>query len=220
MRLIVFDMDGTLIDTASMIAEHMNAAFVAAGLAAPDPQLARSVIGLALPIAIGRLADSDDPDLIGRLVDSYKANYRRSLLNSADREPLYPGAREVLDRLVVAPDTALGIATGKGLAGVERILNVHDLSGHFATLQTPDHNPSKPHPGMLLRAMAETGASAAETVMIGDTTYDMETAKAAGVAGIGVAWGYHEHGELTRAGARVIVERYDALEAAIDSILE
>lgn len=220
MRLIVFDMDGTLIDTEAMIAEQMSAAFVGAGLAAPDPEASRSVIGLALPVAIGRLAGSDDAGLIERLIDSYKTSYRRSLLNSADREPLYPGAREVLDRLNATPGTVLGIATGKGMPGVERILDLHGLRAHFVTVQTPDHNPSKPHPGMLLRAMAETGATTAQTVMIGDTTFDMETARAAGVAGIGVAWGYHHHGDLRRAGARAIVDRYDALEAAIDTILE
>ena len=118
------------------------------------------------------------------------------------------------------PDTQLGIATGKGLSGAVRILGKHGISGHFVTLQTPDHNPSKPHPGMLLRAMAETGATAAETVMIGDTTFDIELAVAAGVAAIGVTWGYHEADTLLKAGAATLIDSYDELDEAIARVLE
>jgi phosphoglycolate phosphatase len=114
----------------------------------------------------------------------------------------------------------LGIATGKGLAGVSRILLQHQLDGHFTTLQTPDHNPSKPHPGMLLRAMAETSTAPDEVVMIGDTVFDIELAKAAGVVSIGVGWGYHERKDLLRAGATVLIEGFDELDAAILEILE
>ena len=220
MPLIVFDMDGTLIDTHALIAEHMAAAFNDAGLAAPSAADVRQVIGLSLPVAIGRLAGTDDPDFIGGLVESYKTHYRASLELRTDREPLFPGAREALDRLRPVPQTFLGIATGKGLAGVHRILDLHGLRGHFATLQTPDHNPSKPHPGMLLRAMAETAAKPAETVMIGDTLFDIELAVAAGVGAIGVSWGYHDPADLRRAGAHALIESYGELDEAIREVLE
>jgi len=220
MRLIVFDVDGTLIDSQAMIAEQTARAFTAEGIALPDADAARSVIGLSLPLALGRLARTDDPALIERLVTRYKGHYRDTLAEgAAGREPLYPGAREVLDRLHAHPETILGIATGKGLNGVHRLLELHGLTAHFTTLQTPDHNPSKPHPGMLLRAMAETGAAPHETVMVGDTTFDMETARAAGTAGIGVSWGYHPHAHLTEAGARSIVHDYWSLEAAIEEAI-
>lgn len=220
MRLIVFDMDGTLIDTHALIAEHMGTAFLGAGLAAPTAEASRRIIGLSLPIAIGKLAQSADPVLIDTLVESYKHHYRASLLKADDREPLFPGAREALDRLRAVSGTALGIATGKGLAGVNRILGLHRLGDYFVTLQTPDHNPSKPHPGMLLSAMKATGARPEETVMIGDTVFDMDLAAAAGVAAIGVAWGYHEPAELIEAGAVEMIESYAQLDEAIVRALD
>jgi phosphoglycolate phosphatase len=220
MRLIVFDMDGTLIDTHGLIAEHMSGAFRAAELPVPTPADVRGIIGLTLPVAIARLADTADTVLVDRLVDDYKHRYRVSLELAGDREPLFPGARAALDRLRAQPGTVLGIATGKGLSGATRILALHELTGYFATVQTPDHNPGKPHPGMLYRAMAETGATPAETVMVGDTVFDIELAVNAGVASVGVAWGYHEPRELTAAGATTLIDSYDQLDAAIAAILE
>lgn len=220
MRLIVFDMDGTLIDTQALISEHMGAAFASLGMPPPAPAAVRSIIGLSLPVAVGVLAGTEDVDLIEGLVGQYKSLYRASLEHDIDREPLYPGARDALERLRLEPETVLGVATGKGLSGVTRILGNHGIAGHFVTLQTPDHNPSKPHPGMLLRAMAETGADAASTVMVGDTTYDMELARAAGCRAIGVSWGYHEANELVAAGAGALIHDYSELDAAISRVLE
>jgi phosphoglycolate phosphatase len=219
MRLIVFDMDGTLIDTHELIAEHMRATFAGAGLAVPEALAMRRVIGLSLPVAMGQLAVSEDGVLIDRLVADYKEFYRASHVENGHREPLFPGAMAALARLRAQPETVLGIATGKGLSGVHRILARHGLSEYFTTLQTPDHNPSKPHPGMLLRAMAETGGLPAETVMIGDTVFDIELANGAGVPSIGVSWGYHEAHELEKAGAKVLIDRYDQLDAAIEQVL-
>jgi len=216
----MFDMDGTLIDTQGLIAEHMASAFVGAGLAAPTPADVRHIIGLSLPVAIGQLAQTEDGATIDHLVESYKSSYRISLDRESGREPLFPGAREALDRLRPAPGNLLGIATGKGLAGLSRILDLHGLAGHFATLQTPDHSPSKPHPGMLLRAMEETGAAPHEVVMIGDTVFDIELARAAGVVSIGVGWGYHDQDDLRRAGADILIESFDDLDAAIEQVLE
>ena len=220
MRLIMFDMDGTLIDTQALISENAAAAFASLGLPPPTPADVRSIIGLSLPVAMGRLLKTDDVDLIEGVVGQYRSLYKTSLEHDVDREPLYPGAREALERLKLLPDTILGVATGKGLTGVVRILGNHDLAGHFVTLQTPDHNPSKPHPGMLLRAMAETGADPASTVMVGDTTYDMELARAAGCRAIGVTWGYHPAEDLLTAGAGTLIHDYSELDAAIERVLE
>jgi phosphoglycolate phosphatase len=220
MRLIMFDMDGTLIDTQALISEHMAAAFASLGLPPPSPAEVRNIIGLSLPVAVGQLANSEDVDLIEGLVGQYRSLYKASLEHDIDREPLYPGAREALERLKLAPDTILGVATGKGLTGVTRILGNHGMTGHFVTLQTPDHNPSKPHPGMLLRAMAETGAEPTSTVMVGDTTYDMELARAAGCRAIGVTWGYHPAEDLLTAGAGALIHDYSELDAAIARVLE
>lgn len=218
--LVVFDMDGTLIDTQGLICEHMDSAFLGAGLDAPGPAAVRRVIGLSLPLAMGELSGSADAALIERLTEDYKALYRAGLAEAGAREPLYPGARAAIERITARPGARLGIATGKGLAGAERILALHGLSAHFSTVQTPDHNPSKPHPGMLLRAMEETGAEPGETVMIGDTVYDIELGRAAGVRTIGVGWGYHEPEELLAAGADSLIERFEDLDSAIGQVLE
>lgn len=219
MKLIVFDMDGTLIDTAGLIVERMIEAFTSHGLEAPSDARIRGIIGLSLPLAMEHLSGIDDPVLIADMVDTYKGHYRDGLLSEDHREPLYPGCREVLDRMHGEAETLLGIATGKGLSGVHRILGLHGIAGHFATLQTPDHNPSKPDPGMLLSAMRETGAGPEQTVMVGDTVYDIGLGRAARVRTVGVSWGYHAPEDLREAGADVMIDRYDQLEDAISEVL-
>ena len=103
---------------------------------------------------------------------------------------------------------------------MHRILGLHGVANYFTTLQTPDHNPSKPHPGMVQSAMAETGVDAAQTVMIGDTTFDIEMGVAAGCKTIGVTWGYHEPRELIAVGASTMIDRYDQLDGAIRQLVE
>lgn len=220
MKLIMFDMDGTLIDTEALIVEHMTTTFASAGLTPPAKAQSRRVIGLALPVAIARLLGTEVTPLAEKLADDYRAHYRASLLEAEGREGLFPGCRETLDFLATWPDTILGIATGKGLNGVHRLTQLHGIADHFVTLQTPDHNPSKPHPGMMLRAMEETGADKNDTVIIGDTTFDIEMGKAAGTKAIGVTWGYHEGAELLAAGADMLVETYADLPLAIKTVLE
>ncbi len=220
MKLVMFDMDGTLIDTGELIAEHMATTFAGAGLDAPSPQKVRRVIGLSLPKAMLELLGTQDTDLADKLAEAYRGHYRAALVSAEGREGLFPGTREALDLLRDRADTLLGIATGKGLNGVHRLTQLHGIAEHFVTLQTPDHNPSKPHPGMMLRAMAETGVLPGDTVIIGDTTFDMEMGKAAGTKTIGVTWGYHQPNELRGAGADVIVDSYADLPAAVDRVLE
>lgn len=220
MPLIMFDMDGTLIDTHEFISEHMATAFAGHGLPEPTPADVRGIIGLSLHVAIARLSQSSDAAFVDRVVDSYRTAYREGLERHSDREPLYPRAREALDRLRDRPDTLLGVATGKGLSGLNRILGNHGLAHYFVTLQTPDHNPSKPDPGMLLSAMRETGARPEETIMVGDSVFDMELAVNAGCQAIGVTWGYCEPGDLLRSGAATLIESYDELDAAVARLLE
>ena len=220
MILVMFDMDGTLLDTQALITEHMTATFRTMGLAEPTPEQSRRVIGLSLPVAMAHLADTDDDVLIAGLVDAYRSHYRASVLTDAGREGLFPGALEALQLLNARDDAVLGIATGKGLNGVHRLLALHGVSNYFTTLQTPDHNPSKPHPGMLETAMRETGIGPEQTVMIGDTTFDIDMGVAARCKTIGVTWGYHEPRELIASGASTMIDRFDQLDGAIRQLVE
>ena len=134
-------------------------------------------------------------------------------------DPLYPGIGEAVTALAGRDDVLLGIATGKSRRGVARLLEREGWHGAFVTIQTADDNPSKPHPEMIRRAMAETGADAGSTLMIGDTTYDIEMGLAAGVQALGVAWGYHAPERLIGAGAHAMAEAPDRLLAAVDALL-
>ncbi|MEO5866816.1 MAG: HAD-IA family hydrolase, partial [Sphingomonas sp.] len=120
--------------------------------------------------------------------------------SAAFAEPLFDGMAAALDALC-ADGWTLGVATGKSDRGLAHVLAHHGIGERFTTLQTADRHPSKPHPSMIEAAIAETGASPETTVMIGDTSYDMLMAEAAGVRALGVGWGYHADDELRAAGA-------------------
>ncbi len=113
----------------------------------------------------------------------------------------------------------MGIVTGKSRRGVDAILALHDLASYFQVIKTADSSPSKPHPGMVREAMAELGADPADTVVIGDTSFDMEMARAAGARAIGFSWGYHPRAALVEAGAERTVDRYDDLPAAVAALI-
>jgi phosphoglycolate phosphatase len=208
-RLAVFDCDGTLVDGQAAVCQAMAAAFAEAGLPAPEPHAIRRIVGLSLPAAIRRLVpDLDDPQA---LVDGYKRAFFAARSAGQVHEPLFPGIRPLLDSLR-ARGWILGVATGKSDRGLKNCLSVHGLSDHFATLQTADRHPSKPHPSMLIEAMDDALARPADTVMIGDTVFDIEMAVAAGTRAIGVAWGYHAAEELRAAGAEAVAMHAGELE--------
>lgn len=205
MRLAVFDCDGTLSDGQAAICAAMAEGFAEAGLAPPDPHQVRRIVGLSLPGAVARLAPGETPEAHDRVVQAYKQAFFRARERGAVHEPLFEGIAAVLARLHGA-GWALGVATGKSDRGLQASLQMHGVFDLFATLQTADRHPSKPHPSMLEAAMAETGASPTDTVMIGDTAYDIEMAMAARCRAIGVAWGYHAPAELLAAGAEAVAE--------------
>jgi len=218
-KLILFDFDGTLVDSQVNIHRCMARAFEAEGLEAPSRAAVRRVVGLSLELAIASLLAEAER----HQVEALTAHYRKaffSLRHAPDyQEALFPGAREAL-ALLERPDVCLGIATGKNLRGLRAALDYHGLSERFMTLQTPDHSPSKPHPGMVLRALAEIGCEPRETVLIGDTSYDIEMAGNAGISSLGVSWGYHPPEELLAAGADGVLESFEALPLALAGLLE
>jgi phosphoglycolate phosphatase len=217
-RLIVFDVDGTLVDSQTGIVAAMTRTFEGLGLPAPDADTTRRIVGLSLDEAIGRLLPPDaSPDLIARGAELYKEAFIAERRRPDYCEPLYPDVAEVL-RALDTPEVCLGVATGKSRKGLDVTLARHGLAGHFVTLQTADHGPGKPHPRMLRTAMSDVGADPAETVLIGDTIFDMEMAGNAGTAALGVSWGYHDAADLSSSGARRVLERITDLPAALREI--
>lgn len=215
MKLAVFDCDGTLVDSQANIIAAMADAFARAGLPPPDPHATRRIVGLSLTEAMAAMLPGGDSALMHELAEHYRqAFHRMRAAGQLAAEPLYPGVAAGLATLQ-ARGWALGVATGKSDRGLALCLAHHGLSAQFVTLQTADRHPSKPHPAMLHAAIDEAGTSASETVMIGDTVFDMAMGRNAGARSIGVDWGYHEADELTAAGAERVVVSFDELLAAL-----
>ncbi|MET0137354.1 MAG: HAD-IA family hydrolase [Sphingobium sp.] len=202
-RLAIFDCDGTLVDSQHNIVAAMDGAFAAAGLIPPTRQQTLSIVGLSLVPAIAALLPDDPEALHIDVAEGYKSHFQGMRTRGELGEPLYDGIADLLDRLD-ADGWLLGVATGNSDRGLAHCLEVHGLMGRFVTLQTADRHPSKPHPSMIELAMAEAGAERETTVMIGDTSFDMGMAVAAGVRGLGVGWGYHAPDLLFDAGAESV----------------
>ena len=221
LKLIIFDCDGTLVDSQHMICAAMQQAYEAHHLTVPPREHLLAIVGLSLPDAFRRLAEragaGDDHPVEG-LVTCYRAAFADLRQSDNHLEPLYPGAREALDALAARSDTVLGIATGKSQRGVRAVLGRHGLAERFVTIQTSDDAPSKPHPGMVLAAMRATGVAPRDTVVVGDTVFDLDMARAAGVRAIAVAWGYHSVEALVAAGADAMIGDFSELVPALDRL--
>ncbi len=215
-RLAVFDCDGTLVDSQHAIIAAMTAAWRALNLPPPGANAIRRTIGLPLEQGIAQLSPHLSAHEHAALVDGYRDAAHRIDADGDHKAPLFPGAQEVLVTLADA-GVLLGIATGKGTRGLTATLAAHALNDRFATVQTADTAHGKPHPDMLLRAMAETGVRPARTIMIGDTIYDIKMANNAGVTAVGVSWGYHGPAELKDAGAASVIDDFSELPAALET---
>ena len=179
LRLVIFDVDGTLVDSQADILAAFAQAFAVVGRPLPAPVDVMAIVGLSLDIAVRRLVPQISDADCAVMVEAYKD-------------------------------------TGKSRRGLDHLIKGHGLDGLFVTQQVADFHPSKPHPSMILQAMADAGVDPAQTVMVGDTSYDMEMAAAAGVTGIGVNWGYHAPEAL--GAAHHVIDRFDELPAALDKI--
>lgn len=217
MRLAIFDLDGTIVDSQSNIVRAVAEVAKILGLPGPPPGEVPRVIGLSLGEALAQLFPGVDPGTHQDLDREYREAFVRLRASPGYDEPLFAGTLEVLVELERA-GYLLGIATGKAKRGVNYVLSRHGLEGRFVTIQTPEDSPGKPHPGMVLRAMVEVGVEPRNTVMIGDTTYDIQMALAAGVGAVGVSWGNHPVSQLEAAGAHRLIDRLGDLLQAVDGL--
>lgn len=190
-ELVVFDWDGTLLDSAGAIVLAIQSACRDLGLAIPDDARARHVIGLGLADALRHAVPDLQPESYQAMVERYRFHY----LSGDHQLTLFPGVREMLARLQAAGHI-LSVATGKSRQGLDRALDHSGLRPLFQASRCADECHSKPHPQMLDELMAEFGVAAGSTVMIGDTSHDLLMASNAGVDSLAVTYGAHPHEHL------------------------
>ena len=218
-RLVVFDCDGTLVDSQASIISAMITAFNSHSHPIPESESIRRIVGLPIRVGIEILLPNMISSEYEKLENSYKEAFGTLRKNGDIDDPLYPGVSEVLN-ILKEENWLLGVATGKSTRGLIMTLEKFGLTDRFLTLQTSDTAPGKPNPGMLLNAMCDTGSTPQSTIMIGDTTFDMEMAVNAHVKAIGVSWGYHPVEDLISAGAQVIARDYSMIPELLNKIFD
>lgn len=218
LRLVIFDVDGTLVDSQEMIYAAFTWAYNDAGLPVPPRDRALSFVGRSLELIFPELSPELDAETHAALTQGYRDAYFhiRKERGSNATSPFFPGARSALDALKAQDWTVLAVATGKSKRGLDKLIEGYGLEDYFLSQQTADHHPSKPHPAMVQACLAETGIAPDRAVMIGDTTYDIDMGRAAGVKTIGVSWGYHSVETLQ---ADRVIETFDVLSSTIDELI-
>ena len=216
MKLAIFDCDGTLVDSQNLIVTAMHRAFASVDRAPLPRKTVLSIVGLSLPLAIERLVPEAPKSEVLKITNGYRAAFAELRTDPQALEPLYDGIEDLIHWLGSRDDVLLGIATGKSRRGVDRIIDRHGFEGRFVAISTADEHPSKPHPSMISHAVEVAGVEPSNAVMIGDTTYDIDMAHAAGVGSIGVEWGYHDVADLARAGAHALVDDVAALRSTLE----
>ena len=207
LSLIIFDCDGTIVDSQATIIEIVKQTFITHYCKPPSHEKIRDGIGLELSKGLEKLLPNDHNVDVNLLCKTYRELSQVNRLNNNFQDPLYPNAKKVIVKLA---DTnfLLGIATGKSRSGLDFVLKNENIDDLFITKQTSDSAAGKPNPEMIYNSIRDTGVDISDVFMIGDTTYDMEMAKNAQVTGIGVSWGYHKKDALKNAGAKYIFDNY------------
>ncbi len=216
LRLVIFDVDGTLVDSQAEIVAAMTLAFQSEVLSMPPRAVVLSIVGLSLAEAFAVLCPDVELPQRNRLVEAYKGAFMSLRKDNQEMGPLFPGARDALAQLQAQDHTLLAVATGKSRRGLDKVLERHGLTGAFHSEQVADHHPSKPNPSMILTALNEMGVAPARAVMLGDTTFDMDMARGAGIKKIGVTWGYHASDTLK---PDALIDTFAALAGAVDQLI-
>ncbi|AKM10811.1 HAD-IA family hydrolase [Croceicoccus naphthovorans] len=216
-RLAIFDCDGTLVDGQASVCIAMEDAFAASKLEAPPRAIIRRAVGLSLPQAMAMLLPDSTSEQQEMLAERYRLAFRAQREAGLVHEPLFDGMKDLLLHL---RDTGwtLAVATGKSDRGLNHCLALHGITDLFASLQTADRHPSKPDPAMIEQILFDTGMSADDGVMIGDTMFDIAMARNARMPSIGVEWGYHERAELLESGARAVATDMAELRALLEGL--
>ena len=211
-RLIVFDWDGTLMDSETQIVHALQASIQDMALEARSIDECRNIIGLGLQEAIDTLYPGQSEDFTHRFVERYREHW----FSGTQHSDLFPGSRETLTLLKDA-GFVLGVATGKGRTGLDRVLADTGLENVFAITRCSDETRSKPHPQMLQEILQETGVEAQHALMVGDTEYDLQMANEAGIGPIAVNYGVHTPERLLRHNPLVCL---DTITELVDWLAE
>jgi phosphoglycolate phosphatase len=204
--LIVFDWDGTLMDSTAHIVYAIQHAAADLGLPIPSAESARQVIGLSLQAAL----ETACPDLPLQRHQEMASACRKHYVAGDGAAVLFDGVADGL-RELTARGVTLAVATGKSRRGLNQALEATGLRAHFAATRTQDDCPSKPHPAMLLELMEQLGVTAQRTLMVGDTTFDLSMAQQAGSHAVGMCYGAHEREALQRHAPLDLFEDFHGL---------
>jgi phosphoglycolate phosphatase len=217
LKLVIFDFDGTLVDSRPLILESHRIVFAEYQLPAPSPAHSLALVGKSLDVILADLAGPTAPIL--EMVKAYDLLLPKLRADPALAERPFEGVDDLLHELSRAPDTVLGIATGHRSDTIAPALKTLRWNNFFRTIQAADTAPSKPHPAMLLQALTATGIEAKDAIFVGDTTFDMQMAEAAQLRSIGVGWGHHDAERLIAAGAHHMAKTVDELRSTIRAAL-
>lgn len=218
-KLFLFDCDGTILDSVGIIHDSMVRTFAEAGYVVPSENQTRAIIGLTLDLAIARLLDRQVDAEIETMTARYKQHFHK-LYNKPDfSQSLFDGMAQLITDYASHERVALGVVTGKSRRGMDMFFEKHGFRDDFKVVRTADDCASKPHPAMVLECCGELKIVPSDTVVIGDSVFDMEMAKAAGAQAIGVAWGYNEVPLLRAAGADYIAANSYELKLLLEQAL-
>ena len=218
-KLLAFDMDGTLIDSLAAIVDASVEAFAGTPFPTPSADQVRQVVGLPLELCVEHWAPQASRTEVLELAEAYRRAFRGQRERGDISERPYTGVEATLAALT-HDEIFMAVVTGKDRRGLDSALAHHGFSRFFHSLQTPDNNPSKPAPDMVWTANRETATEARDTVVIGDTSFDIEMARNAGAFAVGVTYGNHDPSVLSRAGAHALIDSFSDLPGVLAQLSE